>query len=291
MSAPRQPLDALRRPFLVAALLCVVASFCICLGAPLLAVPPPFDARVDNVLSNPQTQDLLDAFDLDADDVGDALADASPDSPPGLGIPALALINAVLVLVLALTAARLLIGDRAVGAVQGIVSVVVGLMGLLCAVGVALASFTALLAMVSLLVSAPFGTLAYLAVFGSFPVGSAAVLVGLILVLQLSGLACLALAQQRFLTSKGLVLLFASAAALTIVTGLLHGFVPGFLASITDALAALISAVVAAVWFVLQLVLGIVAVLRVLQVGRQTSLRTQGTASEGQDTTSTESSS
>ncbi|SHJ08977.1 hypothetical protein SAMN02745244_01706 [Tessaracoccus bendigoensis DSM 12906] len=291
MSAPRQPLDALRRPFLVAALLCVVASFCICLGAPLLVAPPPFDARVDNVLSNPQTQDLLDAFDLDADDVGDALADASPDSPPGLGIPALALINAVLVLVLALTAARLLIGDRAVGAVQGIVSVVVGLVGLLCAVGVALASFTALLAMVSLLVSAPFGTLAYLAVFGSFPVGSAAVLVGLILVLQLSGLVCLALAQQRFLTSKGLVLLFASAAALTIVTGLLHSFVPGFMASITDALAALISAVVAAVWFVLQLVLGIVAVLRVLQLGRQTSLRTQGAASEGQDTTSTESSS
>ncbi len=58
----------------------------------------------------------------------------------------------------------------------GGVSIIGGLVVLLAAIATAIVSFTALMLMVSLLLSAPFGTLAYLAIFGSFDTGGAACL-------------------------------------------------------------------------------------------------------------------
>ena len=261
--------DSLRKPFLIAALLVVLVAFLCCLGSSLVTGPPPFADRVNQTLTNPQTVALLDRFDIDAGDARDTLSDTRPENPPGMGIPALALIEGLLLLVLIITAAPLLIGERITGILTGGVSIIGGLVALLAAIATAIVSFTALMLMVSLLLSAPFGTLAYLAIFGSFDTGGAALFTSLVLGLTLAGLVLLVLAQQRFLKGKGLLLLLLTAALLTFVTALLHSIVPGFLVSITDALAALITAIVSAIWALLVLIGGIVSAVRVLQLGRQ----------------------
>lgn len=261
--------DSLRKPFLVAAGLVVLVAFLSCLGSSLVTGPPPFADRVQSTLSNPQTVELLNQFDIDMGDARDSLSDTRPEDPPGMGIPALALIEGILLLVLVITAAPLLIGERVTGVLTGAVSIIGGLVVLLAAIATAIASFAALMLMVSLLLSAPFGTMAYLAIFGSFDTGGAGVFTSLILGLTLGCLVLLVLAQQRFLKGKGLMLLLATAALLTFVTALLHSIVPGFLVSITDALAALVTAIVSAIWALLVLIWGIVAAVRVLRLGRQ----------------------
>ncbi|MHB1007945.1 MAG: hypothetical protein ACYC1E_01650 [Propionibacteriaceae bacterium] len=261
--------DSLRKPFLVAAVLLVLVAFLACLGSSLVTKPPPFADRVQQTLSSPQTKTLLDRFDISSDDARDSLNGTKPDNPPGLGIPALALIEGLLLLVLVITAAPLLIGERATGLLTGAVSIIGGLVVLLAGIATAIVSFTALMLMVALLLSVPFGTLAYLAIFGSFDTSGAAVFTSLVLGLTLAGLVLLMLAQQRFLKGKGLMLLIATAALLTFVTALLHSLVPGFLVSITDAVAALVSAIVSAIWALLVVIWGIVAAVRVLRLGRQ----------------------
>jgi len=262
-------LDDLRKPFLVAALAAVALALLTCLGSGLLVSTPSFGERVSGTLQNPAVVSLLDTFDVDPDDARDSLDATRPQDPPGLGIPALALTEGLLLLVLVITAAPLLFGERATGTVTGVVSVVGGIVLLFASIATAIIAFTALLLMVGLFLAAPFGTIAYLALFGSFDTGPAAALTSLVLALTLGCLVLLGVAQQRFWTMKGLLLLLATTALLTFVTALLHGLVPGFLASITDALAALVTAVVTAVWALLTLIWGIVGAARVLQVGRQ----------------------
>jgi hypothetical protein len=261
--------DSLRKPFLVAAVLAILVAFLACLGSSLVTKPAPFADRVQQTLSSSQTAALLDQFDISSDDARDSLNGTKPDSPPGLGIPALALVEGLLLLVLVITAAPLLIGERVTGLLTGAVSIIGGLVVLLAGIATAIISFTALMLMVGLLLSVPFGTLAYLAIFGSFDTGGAAVFTSLVLGLTLACLVLLMLAQQRFLKGKGLMLLIATAALLTFVTALLHSLVPGFLVSITDAVAALVTAIVSAVWALLVLVGGVVAAVRLLRLGRQ----------------------
>jgi len=261
--------DSLRKPFLVAAVAVVLVALLACLGSSMVTGPPPFADRMAQTLSSPQVTQLLDTYGIDAGDARDSLQGTRPDNPPGLGIPALALIEGLLLLVLVITAAPLLVGDRVTGVLTGAVSIIGGLVVLLAAIATAIVSFTALLLMVSLLLAVPFGTLAYLALFGSFDTGGAGVFTSLVLGLTLACLVLLMLAQQRFLRGKGLMLLLATAALLTFVTALLHSIVPGFLVSITDALAALITAVVSAIWALLVLIGGIVAAVRVLNLARQ----------------------
>src|SRR5437588_825720 len=64
-----------------------------------------------------------------------------------------------------------------------------------------------LILMISLLLSVPFGSLAYLALYGTFDAGSAIVVLSLIMFLKLAFAVCLVLSQPRFLQNKGLVLL------------------------------------------------------------------------------------
>ncbi|HSN12345.1 MAG TPA: hypothetical protein VLS51_09580 [Propionibacteriaceae bacterium] len=263
------PGDSLRKPFLVAAVLVVLVAFLACLGSSLVTKPPPFADRVSQTLSSPQTKALLDQFEISSDDARDSLNGTKPDNPPGLGIPALALVEGLLLLVLVITAAPLLIGERVTGMLTGALSIIGGLVVLLAGIATAIISFTALLLMVGLLLAVPFGTLAYLAIFGSFDTSGAAVFTSLVLGLTLACIVLLMLAQQRFLKGKGLMLLLATAALLTFVTALLHSLVPGFLVSITDALAALVTAIVSAVWALLVIIWGLVAAVRVLRLGRQ----------------------
>lgn len=269
MSGTANAGDALRPPLLIAALVAALIGLLLSLGSALVSGPPPFAARVSQTLNDPTTNQLLEQHDIDRDDAEESLNQTRPDDPPGLAIPAMALVLGELLLVLGLTALPLLIGDRMTGTVNGVVSIIGGLLLLLAAIATALLSLGKLLLMVGLLVSAPFGTLAYLALFGSFNTGAAATFTGLVMASVVGCLVLLTFAQQRFLQSKGLVALIATAALLTLIIGLLHSIVPGFLVSITDALGALIVAIIAAVWALCVLIWGVVAAVRILQLGKQ----------------------
>lgn len=282
-------MDSLRKPLLVLALAAVLVAFLACLGSSLVTGPPPFADRVQQTLSSPQTAALLDQYGIDPSDAKDSLEGTHGQDPPGLGIPALGLIEGLLLLVLVITAAPLLIGERVTGTLTGAVSIIGGLVALLASIATAIVAFTALMLMVALLLAVPFGTLAYLALFGSFDTGGAGIFTSLVLFLTLGCLVLLVFAQQRFVKGKGLMLLLATAALLTFVTALLHSIVPGFLVSITDALAALITAIVSAIWALLVLIWGIVAAVRVLNLGRQGgggSLTREASAASTSDSTS-----
>ncbi len=258
-------MDTLRRPFLIAALVSAAVAVAMSLGAPLFTGSPAFADRISGVLSDPTMAAQLAERGVDVSQAAGALSTmTAPADPPGLALPYLGLIDGLLLLVLILTALPTVIGDRITGSVQGIVSIIGGLIGLLGSIVLAVVAFVALMLMVSLFLAAPFGTLAYLAIFGFFDTSGAAVILGLITAAQLATWVTLVLAQQRFLKSKGLMLLLATCLLASFLTGVLHGIVPAILVSITDALAALIIAVVAAIWSLVVLIGGIVSAVKLL---------------------------
>lgn len=268
-------MDRLRSPFLVLSVVAVALAFLLSLGSELLAAPASAAQRSADALaairSDPVLTAQLAANGLNLDDARDAISEVRVDAPPGLAIPALAIVLGLLLLILVLTALPLVIGERATGLVQGITSVIGGLIGLLAGVVVAIAAFGSLLLMVSLLLSAPFGTLAYLAIYGSFDTATSSLLTSVIMALLVVGVVCLIVAQQRFLSGKGLMLLEATAVVLTLVVTLLHSIVPGLLVSITDAIGALVIGIIGAIWSLAILIGGLVGAIRVLQLGRQAS--------------------
>ncbi|MFD0592171.1 hypothetical protein ACFQZ4_06050 [Catellatospora coxensis] len=123
-----------------------------------------------------------------------------------------------------------------------------------------------LILMVSLLLAFPFGTIVYLILFGSFPRGEAAVVLSLIMFLKVVAIACLIIAQQRFLQNKGLVAMMITSLLGNVVAVFLHGIVPGILVSITDAIAGIVFAIVGIVWAIVLIVGSIPAMIRAVQV-------------------------
>ena len=120
--------------------------------------------------------------------------------------------------------------------------------------------------MVSLFLAVPFGTLVYLALWGFFPVGKSAAILGLVLFLKLVFGALLVLAQPRFLQNKGLVLLVGTTLLCTVVLAFLHGFVPVILVSIVDDIAALIFAIIAIIWGIILLIGSIPSIWKAIRV-------------------------
>jgi len=246
-------------------LLAVVLGTGVCAGSALVGGTPPLDDRVSALRST------VPPDGVSTDDLGDLSAadfDAGAADPPGLGINALVVVNGLLLVVIALTALPLLVGNRITGSVQGVVTFIGGLLALLGGILLAITAFIALTVMVSLFLSAPFGTLAYLAVFGFFDTGTSTAQLALLLFLQIAAAVLLVVANQRFLGSKGLMVLFATAILLTVVTAFLHSVVPGILVSITDAIAAIIAAVVGAIWGLVLLIGGIVSIVKLIAAGR-----------------------
>lgn len=155
------------------------------------------------------------------------------------------------------------------GRLQGIVTLVLAILALIGVVAMAFAAFTLLMLMLALLMSVPFGTIAYLAKWANFATDPAAVTLGLAMMLKLLFCLFLVLAQQRFLQNKGLIVLVAVSLGLTWVVGFVHAFLPGFLVSIGDAAAALVIAVIGAVWILLLVVGSVVAIVKaVFSLGR-----------------------
>jgi hypothetical protein len=221
-------MDRLRTPFLIAALILAILALVIELGTGLATA----------------------VFQL--------------DSPPGIGIPSLALVDGVLVFTLGLMVVSLVVPERVIGRVQGCVTLILAILILLAAITLVFVAIALLLLMIGLIASF-FGAIIYLIVFGHFPRGAATVILGLLLTLKIAMAICLVLAHQRFLENKGLVALVLISLILNLVIAFLLDLLPGPFVSITDAIAGIIVAIVAIVWSILLLIGAVIAVIRAIR--------------------------
>lgn len=140
---------------------------------------------------------------------------------------------------------------------QGMVTLVFSILLIIAAIPLLMLIIAKLLLMVSLLLSFPFGTLAYLIIFGRFPHGAMSAVVNLIFFLKLLFGALLLLAHPGFIKHLSFVLYVLAALAVCLIVTFLYGIVPGILVSITDAIAAI---VVVVIGILLALVLAVGAV-------------------------------
>ena len=218
-----------RKPFVVASLILFAAAFAIEAGSRIWINPP-----VAGVAHAPR---------------------------PGLGIPSLAALDALVVLTIVITT-LVALEVPGVGRITGIASVIVSFLGCLGSLILLFVTIAMLLLMIGLLLAVPFGTAVYMAMYGSFPRGTAGATLALVVLLKLAGLFCLVLGSAQVLKSKMLVFLFACTIGLTLLLSFLHGFPPGVLASITDAIGAIIAFIVAIIWAIIYFIVGIMSVIK-----------------------------
>jgi len=199
---------------------------------------------------------------LGAATVGPAPQGADVLPAPGLAVPALALFDSLLLWVVLLITGGAVLPPAFLARVQGAATLGATLVAALAAVTVVGAAMALLTIMSGLLLAPPFGTLVYLAVYGSFDRDTARVALGVAITLKLVAAGLLVAAHWRFLENRSLVLLMVTSLALTAMVALLHSIVPTVLVSITDAIAAVIAAVVTLVWAVPFAIGGIISALR-----------------------------
>ncbi|WP_311214820.1 MULTISPECIES: hypothetical protein [unclassified Arthrobacter] len=247
--------DALRRPFFYAALLVFAVVVLAEVGMSLLlgqAAVEPVSAAEATKLGVP-----LPVF--------SSLQRPDAD-PPGAGIGFLAFLDGLLLFTVVMLGLSLIMDLRTYGRVQGIATLIVTLLWVIAAFLTAMLALAKLFLMIGLFVAAPFGTIAYLALWGSFPKGQAAAILGLLLLLKIVFAVLLILSQPKFLKVTGLVVLLVISVLLQVVLGIIHGFLPGPLVSIGDQFWALITVVVALVWALIMLIASIPAIINALRV-------------------------
>jgi hypothetical protein len=185
--------------------------------------------------------------------------------PPGRGISYMALVDGILLYTIGLMGISLIVPERIHGRLQGIVTVIGSIVLIIVAIIMAIIAVVELLTMITLFMSAPFGTIAYLALWGSFPTGDASILNTLLMVLKIAICILLVFAHQRFLQNKGLVSLLLTCLACGLILSFLHALVPTFLVSITDDIAAIVFAIIAIIWALVLLIGSIPSVVKAIR--------------------------
>lgn len=257
-------MSELRKLPFVLALAALLVAVALEVGAALAGAEPATIAQLEELVrAGPPEETDRARISARAAELRDR---AEGQSPPGLGIPYLALVDVLLAIALAFIGASTVLPEQLYPRVQPAGTALGALVVVLAALTLGLAAFAALLGMVGLFIAAPFGTLVYLAVFGHFARTAASALLGLVLALKLTSGVALFVASPRFATNKTLVALFATSIGLTLVVSLLHGVVPSFLVSITDAIGALVGAIAAIVWGVVLFLGALPGVVKSLRV-------------------------
>jgi hypothetical protein len=242
----------LRTPFFILGLIALILATLTEAG-PLLGGGPPLDrqaltAAVREQLREEDPEAGESEVKATVDDLIEARRDNEP--APGLGVPSLALLDLLVCVTVLLMGLALLLPGRIHGRIQGVIMFITGILVALAAIALIFGSFILLMTMVSLFLAIPFGTLAYLAIWGFFDTGTASVLLSLSMFLKIAFAVLLVIAQQRFIQNKGLVLIILTTLIATFVVSFLHGFPPGILVSITDALGAIIVGILTLIWAV-----------------------------------------
>jgi hypothetical protein len=252
--------DRFRLPWFVAGLILFVLALLVDVVGPSVLPPvPKGGGSVEGAMSK-----ALAGSGMSDDEIKDAKKSASdlPSDAPGLGLKYLALLDGLVVFSVSLMALALLLPDRVQGRLQGILSLIVSLVGVIGSIILIIVAFILLMVMVAMFLAVPFGTIAYLAIYGSFNTGGATAVLGVLMILKLAACVCLLIAHPRFLQNKGLVFLILTALLGQFVLTLLHAIVPGILCSITDTLGAIVIAVLALIWLVVMLVFSLISIVK-----------------------------
>lgn len=231
----------LRTPFFVIAVVLMALVVLVEWGSSLVIGGAPAGVALEE-----QADEL--EVDVEASDV---------DEPPGRAIFYLVLIDGILLYTVLLMGLSLVVPERLHGRAQGVLTLIGSIVLIIVAFILAIIAFVELLVMVTLFLSAPFGTIAYLALWGFFPRGDAAVVLALLMFLKLAFCVFLVLAQQRFLQLKGLLALILTSLLLNWVVAFVHALVPIVVVSIFDSLLAIVVAIVAIIWGIILLILSI----------------------------------
>jgi hypothetical protein len=258
--------SVLRTPFFIVALIALVIAFLLELGSGLVTGG---DSPSNGALQSAVDEGLPGGA-ADDVDLGDISA---KETRPGLGIRYLAFLDGLLLLTVGLMAISLLLPERVHGRLQGWITLMTTAIGafVIFFFGILVIALPLLLTMVGLFLAAPFGTIAYLAVWGFFDRGGAAAVLGLILFLKLAFAILLVLAHERFLQNKGLVMLIVTSLVANLLLSFLHGFVPGILVSITDALGAIVIAALALIWAIVFFFGALAAVVKSLKLEKSSA--------------------
>ncbi len=259
-------MDRLRTPFFILAIVLIFIAILIEIGTALPGVlrssptpltafqlPPQVAARVASL--SPDQQNAVAQL-------------SQQDRPPGFAIPSLALLDGIMLFTVSLMGVALLLSEHVQVRVQGIATFIFSLLLIIVAFLTIIAAFSLLTLMISLLLSVPFGTIVYLIVYGSFNRAGADIALSLLMLLKFGFSGSLIFAQQRFLSSKGLVLLILTSLLSNIIVTLLLGIVPGFLDSITDAIATIIVGIIAVIWGIFLLIGSIISILKLIRFDR-----------------------
>lgn len=257
-------MQELRRPFFYAAFVLVVIVIAVELGsAPILSLVSKAVNQAGNTLTLEDVPpDLRPDFLAASADNADKFENL--ESSPGIGIQYLIVLDGILMLVMSLMLASQIIPQDTYARLQGFASCLVSLILVIAGIVMVIIAIIALLIMIALFLAVPFGTLIYLAVYGFFDRGGAAIALGIIMALKIAYCVLLVLAQQRFLQNKFLILLSVSSLICTFIIGFLHALVPIILVSITDNIGGLCVAICGIIWAVIVLIGAIPAVIRSL---------------------------
>lgn len=260
-------MDRLRTPFFVLAIVLIFLAVLVETGTAIAGVLGGNSLPISAFLQLPQQVSVAD-INLTSAQQQVVVQLSKQQRPPGMGVPALALLDAIVLFTVALMGLALLVPERLQGRVQGIATLIFSLLLIGLAIRQILVALSLLILMLALLLSIPFGSLIYLIVFASFNRAGADIALSVIMLLKFGFAGSLLFAQQRFLQSKGLVLLVLTSLLGTVIVGFLLGIVPGFLVSITDAIAAIIIGVIAVIWGVILLVGSIIAIIKIIKLPR-----------------------
>ena len=254
-------LDAIRKPFLFLSAILLLFAVLIEIGAAIL-LP---HTRVRQEIPAEILNQLPPAEQASAIEQMRAGGGRQSHEPPGFGIQALARIDVILLMMIGLMALSLVIGDHLTGRVQGLISLIVGILVLFSAFKALFRTLIELMIRVTLLLATPFGTIAYFVMYSFFDRGGAATILGLSWFLKIAAAVCLVLAHQRFLKQYGLILLFLTSLIGSFLVTFLHGLPPRFLVSITDPIAAIINDILALIWAIVTIVFGLIALIKALK--------------------------
>lgn len=258
-------MEELRKPFFIAALILIAIAVCIELGTRFLPVPPvsPDEVVREQCQASPKPPQCSDRIALRST-IAAAQSDPTNQPRPGLGIPYLALVDAIVLFTLLLIGSGLILPASVQGRVQGCATCIFGVLLILGSIVLIFVAIQAVILMVALLLSFPFGTIAYMAIFGFFNRGGAGITLSLIMLLKIAAAVCLVLAQQRFLQNIGFVVIIVASLIANVVVAFLQGLPPGFLVSITDAIAAIVVGIIAVICLILLLIGSIPAIIKAL---------------------------
>jgi hypothetical protein len=236
--------ERLNRPLFLVALASLAVAVAVEIASTALIPPAGSDQGAIG--------DVLDSQELSSGEIEDAVGqiEAGGSRDAGVALPLLALLDGLLLVTMLGLGLAFVVPHRILARVVAPANLVVSIATIVTGVTMFAATLALLFLMLGLFLAFPFGTVAYLARWGSFPRAEVEVASGIVLGLKLAFCGFALAASPRLLGQKALVALVATSFVTQLVVAFLHGLAPLPLVSILDAVAGLVVVVVAVAWAV-----------------------------------------